>query len=1212
MARKRSMALANLVIWNYTEAFCGCLVALVLPLQAAELTLPETFAGHWETIGRGSPQVSAYSVTLQDGFIMTKESWGDCEFAFSARAPQNASQVQIWAGIHVRDRDSRYVFGLRGGDDNDVYLARYGPDGEGEFLGVAPLDFRPQPGTWYDLRAVARGNRFQIYVNNESLPRINVIDDVPPWSQGGVSLGGGWLAAEFRRVKVSQPSGPVETRVWRQPAIDREMVRERQRAAYQPLRVDRIEPNRTEVSLDGKWLFLPDQELSTGIQPEQPACDDGKWHVMDVPAFWTPCGSWLYGETGFPLADGISSSKGISDNFYEEERKRLDQYTFDWEKTKSAWYREEVDLPETVAGRHSELDFDAIAKIAQVWVNGKPAGSHTGMFGDLKCDISQLIRPGKNIIAVHVIGQPEKKQDNKILGTAVTVDVTSAMLNSLPHGMFREDISGIWQPVKLVITNPVAISDVFIRPRLDGASFDVELRDDDPQAARVEIGYVIRSAKDGSVLNASINNTSVLLPPGKRQTIELSTPVLAPKPWSPDNPNLYRLELQVRSDTEILDRTSVTFGFRTFGVEKGRLVLNGKPYWLRGADHFPNGLRPNDSELARRFIQVARDGNVRVTRSHAVPFTEAWLNASDEIGMGVSYEGTWPWLMLQGEPPDPQLLRVWKDEFASLIQKYRNHPSILLWTVNNEMKFPSFDKDKPDLLAKKWSIVDDMIRTMRSIDPTRPIVADSSYFRKGVGAEYDDFIRPHGFDDGDIDDVHAYYGWYDPSFFHFFKGEFGSHAWPGRPLISQEMSTGYPQNDDGHPTRFYLFKHQTPQSLVGDQAYEDRDPAFFLVRQAFMTKELAETLRRTGRGDCDGIFHFAYLSWFKDVWDVEAIQPFPTYFALQTALQPVLVSAELRGRHFYAGATVRRRVCVVNDADDGGNLPPTTLIWKIVCEGQTLSQGSVPVSPLQYYSNEWIDVDFKMPDMLPSPRIDGQLLLSLEREGKSISENIYDVTLTTTAWATEGAGASNGKVMTFGQAPQFSKALAAFSLTQINSLNDLEAAAPKVLVVGDASVLGDQQEWGKLRKWIESGGHLLLLNAGRKLCTTFPDLMRTYRSTKMGEIVSMHVPESPVFDGIEPLDMSWFELGQGNVPIACRGTYGIDCTRNDVVGLAQECDQHGYLKDPAEITSVSGFPIVEIQLGRGRILASEMALDAGPDDPIARRLLDNMILSLER
>ena len=67
----------------------------------------------------------------------------------------------------------------------------------------------------------------------------------------------------------------------------------------------------------------------------------------------------------------------------------------------------------------------------------------------------------------------------------------------------------------------------------------------------------------------------------------------------------------------------------------------------------------------------------------------------------------------------------------------------------------------------KWTILDDMIKTMRQIDPTRPIVADSSYTRKGVGNEYEEFIKPNGFDDGDVDDLHAYYGWYEPSFFHF-------------------------------------------------------------------------------------------------------------------------------------------------------------------------------------------------------------------------------------------------------------------------------------------------------------------------------------------------------------------------------------------------------------------------------------------------------------
>jgi len=66
-----------------------------------------------------------------------------------------------------------------------------------------------------------------------------------------------------------------------------------------------------------------------------------------------------------------------------------------------------------------------------------------------------------------------------------------------------------------------------------------------------------------------------------------------------------------------------------------------------------------------------------------------------------------------------------------------------------------------------------------------------------------------------------------------------------RPLISQEMSTGYPNGETGHPTRFYTLVHQTPQSLIGNLAYEYNNPAFFLEAQSFITGELAEALRRS-------------------------------------------------------------------------------------------------------------------------------------------------------------------------------------------------------------------------------------------------------------------------------------------------------------------------------------------------------------------------------
>ena len=133
-----------------------------------------------------------------------------------------------------------------------------------------------------------------------------------------------------------------------------------------------------------------------------------------------------------------------------------------------------------------------------------------------------------------------------------------------------------------------------------------------------------------------------------------------------------------------------------------------------------------------------------------------------------------------------------------------------------------------------------MIRLVRRLDPTRPISACSSYVRNREDSEKT--LQPAGIDDGDIDDRHAYYGWYEDTHFKLFDG-----LWvrPGygttginldRPYISQECSTGYPDNDTGHPTRSYLFKHYTPQAFVGPWAYEDHDPMVFLRNARCVSK----------------------------------------------------------------------------------------------------------------------------------------------------------------------------------------------------------------------------------------------------------------------------------------------------------------------------------------------------------------------------------------
>ena len=1144
---------------------------------------------------------------------MGRNILGDAEITFQARAPLGSDQVQIWGGFRYRDRESRYVFALRGGHDNDVYLARYAPDGGSRFLGFAPLDFKPVPGTWYRLRVVVLGNRFQIYLNDEKLPRLNVVDDDAPWTSGKFLLGGGWLPTEFTGLEIKPLTGQdaaaflaLGDAQWTPPATDKEALRKTQRAAYVGTTFPPLNSLRTELSLAGNWLFEPDYQLANGETPVQADYDDQSWHVMTVPSFWTPGLSWLHGETNFPGFNEFSPTKGVADSLFVQEIKRCDQYTFDWRKTRAAWYRQHVELPENLEGRRFELNFDAVAKVCEIWVNGEKVGGHTGMFGEIKCDVTDSLHPGSNVIAVHVIGRPGTYEttSNNVEGVAVTVEVTSSMLHSLPHGMFQDNVGGIWQPAKLVATSPVLVSDCFIEPRLHDADIHLDVLNSSRQAAPLEIGYAITSAQDGTLLYSNSAAGKILAAAGETGHLTLTVPHLNPKLWTPQTPNLYNLDIHLKKRGSDIDDDQVQFGFRTFSVDGDKLLLNGKPFWWRGANPFPNTLRPNDGTLARRFMELARAGNVSVTRSHIVPFTETWLEAADQTGMAVSFEGTWPWLMLEGEPPGDDLIKLWRDEYISLIHKYRNHPSIILWTVNNEMKFEQADQHDPELLAKKWKILDQTIRDMRHEDVTRPVVADSAYVRKESQRGYQTLVKPKGLDDGDIDDAHHYYGWYNESFFHFYNGEYAKQSTAGRPLISQEMSTGYPNNDDGHPVRFYLFKHYTPQALVGDDAYENADPDIFLKRQAFMTKELAETLRRTGRESTAGVLLFSYLTWFQTPWSAEQIKPWPTYYALKTALQPVLVSAELYGRHFYAGDTVRRRVCIVNDADNREATPPSRLIWMFQSGDQVLAQGEIEVTPVKYYENKWLNVDFALPKISGVSRIDGQLVLRLESDGTLLSENHYDVTIASREW-TEGDLDKNSTIQLWDPQHKSTKELSGLPVKTVASITDADSS--HLLVVGDLHGRTlTTSEMAQLHAFISGGANVLMLHPGNALGSLFPDQVKGFKA-KEGEIATMHVPESPVFSEIEPLDLAWFERVRRQLPIACTGVFQTVSARDDVTALAWQCDIHGYLKKTSEVTRISGAPLVEIRSGRGRLLASELYLEAGKDDPIARRLLTNAI-----
>src|SRR5882757_7838317 len=167
----------------------------------------QSFAGlreNFEKVGKGVCKVSDGVLTTKDAYaVWGGRDWSNYEMRFRARTPVTEEQVQIWAGFREYDRNDRYIIALRGGRQNNLYLSRLGFMGTDEFLALRDLDFHPVPGVWYTFRIQVAGDRIRVFLNDETLPRIDITDKNSRLAPAGkASLGGGWITTEYEGLTV--------------------------------------------------------------------------------------------------------------------------------------------------------------------------------------------------------------------------------------------------------------------------------------------------------------------------------------------------------------------------------------------------------------------------------------------------------------------------------------------------------------------------------------------------------------------------------------------------------------------------------------------------------------------------------------------------------------------------------------------------------------------------------------------------------------------------------------------------------------------------------------------------------------------------------------------------------------------------------------------------------------------------------------------------
>lgn len=404
-------------------------------------------------------------------------------------------------------------------------------------------------------------------------------------------------------------------------------------------------------------------------------------------------------------------------------------------------YKRSFELPQQWNGRRVFLHFESGVAAMYIWINGKQVGYSEDAKNPAEFEITDFVRPGRNNIAIEAYRWSD--------------------------GSYMEDqdmwrLSGFDRSIYLYSTAPTRIRDFFVRTiftndQLTKATLQVDWQVDRKDiAGRNNLEIQLLDAEGRVVVKkvATVNGT------GTEINGMLSAAVSSPRLWSNETPYLYTLLVLLKDEKGALtEASSCKVGFRKVEIRNAQLMLNGKPLLIRGVNlHEFNSATGHvvDEATMRRDIALMKQHNVNAVRMSHYPQNPLWYKLCDEYGlllcdeanieshgMGVAYD----------RPLDksrhPAYLPEWapahRDRIMRLVERDKNHPSIILWSMGNECgNGPVFyemydwikqrDASRPvmfeqaganrntDIIGPMYPLMDSMRRYAMRKDVTRPFI----------------------------------------------------------------------------------------------------------------------------------------------------------------------------------------------------------------------------------------------------------------------------------------------------------------------------------------------------------------------------------------------------------------------------------------------------------------------------------------------------------
>ncbi|MDH1085486.1 beta-galactosidase [Pantoea brenneri] len=369
------------------------------------------------------------------------------------------------------------------------------------------------------------------------------------------------------------------------------------------------------------------------------------------------------------------------------------------------------------ASGQTRIIFDGVNSAFHLWCNGQWIGYSQDSRLPAEFDLTACLRPGNNRLAVMVL----RWSDGSYLED---------------QDMWR--MSGIFRDVTLLHKPTVQLADVQLETRLSPEFSSAELR------AEVKIAWPAAACADvklrltlwqGDRQIAQCQQT-----PGSEIIDErghyperalLRMRVEQPQLWSAETPHLYRATLALLDkNQQVIEVEAYDVGFRQVTIDNGLLCLNGKPLLIRGTnrhEHHPERGQVMDEETMRRDITLMKQHNFNAVRCSHYPNHPLWYRLCDRYGLYVVDEAN---IETHGMQPmnrlsdDPRWFAAYSERVTRMVQRDRNHCSIIIWSLGNE--------------SGHGSTHDALYRWVKSADPTRPV----QYEGGGADTAATDIICP--------------------------------------------------------------------------------------------------------------------------------------------------------------------------------------------------------------------------------------------------------------------------------------------------------------------------------------------------------------------------------------------------------------------------------------------------------------------------------------